>query len=157
MSTPGWLQTYYKIHTEYGGKLSLMGMDARDISVFVFLFTQKWFEKKITFSASEIFKKLSPTSNVCSPECRISYSEKSVRNSLVKLATLGFVTEHKNHQRNSTNGRPPIVVYESVKLSVAKTSITSILDDYKKSIMSAILPFESMEEAIALREGSAES
>ena len=131
----------------------MMGMDARDISVFVFLFTQRWFGQKTTFSASEIVKSLSPTSSVCPQECRISYSEKYVRNSLAKLVTLGFATKCANRQQNSTNGRPPTFLYESVKLSVMKTNIGSILDNYKKSIMGAILPFESMEEAIILREG----
>lgn len=133
-----------------------MGMNARDIGIFVFLFTQRWFEDKVVFSTPEIVKTLNPISSMLPKEFRTTYSEKSVGNSLEKLTTLGFVTKCKNNKRKSTGGRPAKTLYETVHLSAIKENVIKILDSYKQGILRAISPFEAMEEGIALKEGSPE-
>lgn len=156
MSTPTWIQNYSGIYGKYGGGLSLIGMNARDIGIFVFLFTQRWIAKKVAFSASEIVKTLSPISSMIPKEFRTTYSEKSVGTSLRKLVTLGFVTECKNNKKNSTGGRPAKILYETVPLHAIKDNITTILDQYRKDIIHAILPFEALEEGITLKEDNLE-
>jgi predicted transcriptional regulator len=156
LPTPTWVQNYIGIYGKYGGGLSLMGMNARDIGIFVFLFTQRWFEKKITFSTPEIVKTLNPISSMLPKEFRTTYSEKSVGNSLKKLATLGFVTKCKNNEKNSNGGRPADVLYETVHLSAIRENIIKTLDSYKQGILHTILPFEAMEEGITLKEGITE-
>lgn len=156
MSTPTWIQNYIGIYGKYGGGLSLMGMNTRDIGVFVFLFTQRWFEKKVTFSTPEIVKTLNPISSMLPKEFRTTYSEKSVGNSLIKLTTLGFITKCKNNKKNSSGGRPAEILYETVHLSAIKENVIKILDSYKQGIIHAILPFEAMEEGITLKEGTLE-
>lgn len=131
-------------------------MNARDIGIFVFLFTQRWFEKKITFSTPEIVNTLNPISSMLPKEFRTTYSEKSVGNSLKKLTTLGFVTKCKNNEKNSNGGRPAEVLYETVHLSAIKENIIKTLDSYKQGILHTILPFEAMEEGITLKEGTTE-
>ena len=133
-----------------------MGMNTRDIGVFIFLFTQRWFEKKVVFTAPLIVKTLNPISSMLPKEFRTTYSEKSVGNSLTKLVTLGFVTPCKNNKKNSTGGRPAEILYETVKLTVIKDNIVKILDIYKQNILHTILPFEAMEEGISLKEGNVE-
>lgn len=133
-----------------------MGMNTRDIGVFVFLFTQRWFEKKVAFSTPEIVKTLNPISSMVPEQFRTTYSEKSVRNSLTKLTTLGFVTQCKNNQRNSTGGRPAKILYETVHLPAIKENVIKILDSYKQEIIHAISPFEAMEEGITLKGGTDE-
>ena len=156
MSTPTWIQNYIVIYGKYGGGLSLMGMNNRDIGVFVFLFTQRWFEKKSSFSTSEIVKTLIPISSMVPKEFRTTYSEKSVGNSLIKLATLGFVTRCKNNKKNSTGGRPAKILYEIIQLSAIRENMDKVLDSYKRAIFHAISPFEAMEEGITLKEGTPE-
>lgn len=133
-----------------------MGMNARDIGVFVFLFTQRWFEKKSAFSTPEIVKTLEPISSMLPKEFRTTYSEKSVGNSLKKLTILGFVTKCKNDKKNSSGGRPAEILYETVHLSAIKENVIQTLDSYKQGILHTILPFEAMEEGITLKEGTIE-
>lgn len=133
-----------------------MGMSPRDIGIFVFLFTQRWFEKKVAFSTPEIVKTLNPISSTLPKEFRTTYSEKSVATSLTKLTTLGFVTKCKNNERNSSGGRPAEILYETVLLPSIKENIIKTLDSYKQGILHTILPFESMEEGITLKEGAPE-
>lgn len=134
-----------------------MGLSRRDIGVYVFLFTQKWFEKNTVFSASGISKKLNPISSLLPEEYRTTYSEKSVGNSLVKLVTLGFVTECQNNKKTKSGGRPAEILYETVKLTTLKEKIESILDGYKKSVLHTISPFEAIEEGISLKEGKSDA
>ena len=133
-----------------------MGMDKRDIGVFVFLFTQRWLEKKAAFSASGIVKTLNPISSMVPEQLRTTYSEKSVGTSLAKLTTLGFVTQYENSQRNSSGGRPAKILYETTHLHTIKENIVKTLDSYKQEIIHAILPFEAMEEGIILKDGTIE-
>ena len=133
-----------------------MGMNPRDVGVFVFLFTQRWFEKKIAFSAPEIMKSLNPISSILPNEIRTNYSEKSVGTSLIKLVILGFVTECKNQKKNKTGGRSAKILYETVKLPIIRENLVKILDDYKRGILHTISPFEAMEEGITLKEGNLE-
>lgn len=133
-----------------------MGMDVRDIGVFVFLFTQRWFERKPAFSTPEIVQTLKPISSMLPEVFRTTYSEKSVGNSLKKLTTLGFVTKCKNNKKIRSGGRPAEVLYETVHLSTIKKNIIKTLDSYKQGILHAISPFEAMEEGITLKEGTAE-
>ena len=133
-----------------------MGMDTRDIGVFVFLFTQRWFEGKAAFSASEIARMLNPISSMAPEQFRITYSDKYVATSLTKLATLGFVVTCQNNQRNSTGGRPAKILYQAAHLSTIKENIIKILDSYKREIIHAISPFEAMEEGIILKGSSVE-
>jgi len=131
-----------------------MGMSACDIGVFVFLFTQRWSEKKSSFSASEIFKKLDPISGMVPEELRTNYSAKSVGNSLAKLVTLGFVTECKNIRENRTGGRPAKTLYETVPSAKIKEGVIKNLDQYKQKIIHVVSPFEHIEEGISLKEGN---
>ena len=133
-----------------------MGMNTRDIGVFVFLFTQRWAEKKIGFSASGIVKKLNPVSGMIPKDFRTTYSEKSVRTSLTKLTTLGFITECKNNERKSTGGRPANILYETSSARAIRENVTKNLDVYKQEIIHTISSFEDMEEGIALKEGTVE-
>ncbi|MCY4491936.1 MAG: hypothetical protein OXC46_10845, partial [Thaumarchaeota archaeon] len=79
----------------------MIGMNPCDIGIFVFLFIQRWFEKKKAFSTSEIVKKLKPISSGLPENMRTSYSEKSAGTSLAKLTTLGFVKECKNDKKSN--------------------------------------------------------
>ena len=133
-----------------------MGMNARDIGVFVFLFTQKLSEKKIGFSASGIVKKLNPISGMIPEDFRTTYSEKSVRMSLTKLVTLGFITECENNEKKNTGGRPAKILYETLGARTIKENISKTLDKYKQDIFHTISLFEAMEEGIALKEGAGE-
>ena len=152
MATLTWIKRYWQIYGKYGGGLGLIGMSDRDIGIFVFLFTQRYFEKNITFSAPQIVKQLSPLSSASPEIFKTSYSEKSVGTSLKKLVTLGFVTECKNKRRNSVSGRPAKILYETVKLTTTKKNIIDIFDSYKQTILSSIMPFEAMEETFTLKE-----
>lgn len=156
LSTPTWVQNYIVIYGKYGKELTLMGMDTRDIGVFVFLFTQRCFEKKVAFSAAEITRTLNPISSMVPEQFRTTYSGKYVATSLTKLATLGFVTTCKNNQRNSTGGRPAKILYEAAHLSAIKENIIKILDSYKQDIIHAISPFEALEEGSTLKHGTIE-
>jgi len=129
-------------------------MDPRDIGVFVFLFTQRWFEKKKAFSASEIVKRLNPISGGLPQTMRTSYSEKSARSALAKLTTLGFVKECENSKKNSQGGRPATTLYETVLLPRIKENMIEIIDRYKQAVTEIMLPFETMEEGIIMREGN---
>ena len=133
-----------------------MGMDAHDIGVFVFLFTQRWFEGKKAFSASEITKTLKPISSMVPEQFRTTYSEKYVATSLTKLATIGFVSTCQNNQRSSTGGRPAKILYEVAHLSAIRENVIKILDNYKREIIHAISPFEAMEEGITLKGSTVE-
>ena len=128
-------------------------MDPRDIGIFVFLFAQRWFEKKKAFSASEIVKKLNPISSGLPETMRTSYSEKSARSSLTKLTTLGFVKECENDKKSSNGGRPA-TTYETVPLLRIKENMIEIIDRYKKSVTDIMLPFEAMEESMIMSEGN---
>ena len=149
-----WVQNYISIYTKYGCGLVLIGMNPCDIGIFVFLFIQRWFEKKKAFSASEIVKKLKPISSSLPKNMRTSYSEKSARTSLTKLTTLGFVKECKNDKKSNKGGRPPTTLYETIPLFRIKENLFNIMDDYKQSVSEIMLPFETMEEGISMREGN---
>ena len=74
-----------------------MGMDARDIGVFVFLFTQRWFEGKKAFSASEITKTLKPISSMVPEQFRTTYSEK-YRCDLANKIGNDWICQHMSKQ-----------------------------------------------------------
>ena len=100
-----------------------MGLNNKDISVYIFLFVKKWIEKQAPLSSSKIYKDLVSITNFFPPKLGITYSEKSVSVSLKKLVTMGFVSRCINDQKIKSEGRPATALYESDTIDLMRNRL----------------------------------
>lgn len=152
--TPTWIKNFRTIYERYGGGLAMIGFSRNDIGVYVFLFTQKWFEDKARFASFEISKRLQPIGSLLPKKFRTSYSEKAVGKSLLKLVELGFVKETPNSKKISSGGRAPKAFYEATKIIDLTESVRENLKDYQESVLNTLSKFAAIEEGITMKEGN---
>lgn len=151
--TPTWIENFRTIYLRYGGGLSMMGFSGTDIGVYVYLFTQKWFENKSRFVSFEISKTLSPIVSLIPNEYRTSvFSEKAVSKSLKKLVTLGFVNEIPNTSKISNGGRAAKAHYEVTKVIDLTKTVEGNFKEYQNAVSNTLSKFAAIEEGITLKE-----
>ena len=129
-----------------------MGLNNRDISVYILLFVSKWIVKQEPQSSSKIYKTLNSIKGFFPGEHRIAYSEKSISVSLETLVAMGFVSRCDNTAKARSGGRPATTLYTPNNITTVQKKIENTLAEYKKNILLAISPLSALEEGIALQD-----
>jgi len=150
LTSPNWATKFQKYFDHYSGRLNrLCGLSDKDVSVYILLITQKFFFKKEHFSNYEIVTKLNQIHNEYIPnELNSKPTTRSVKESLDRLITLGYVKKSKNKQKMKARGNPGKNLYSPCKISDLEQFTRNRLDDIRNQMMSTLQELYQVEEAI---------
>ncbi len=150
LASPYWVTKFQSYFDHYFGRFNrLCGLSDKDVSVYILLITQKFFFKKEHFTNYEIVTKLNQIHNEYIPnELNSKPTTRSVKESLDRLMTLGFVKKFKNEQKKKTGGNPGKNLYSTCKISDLEQFTQNRLDDVRNQMMGTLQELYQVEEAI---------
>ena len=85
-------------------------------------------------------------------EYRQNFSASTVGTALKKLVDLGLVETVEPKRTPKSVGRPPAQAYKAVTLGVARKTVITKLDSYRKAILQSLDAFGQIEEGRNMRE-----
>jgi predicted transcriptional regulator len=138
-------QTYMRL---YGGRLlDLYGLTNRDVAVYVFLLTKKWYTDDYKFSKNLLSNELNsiPTYYLENGN-QIKHDPGKVEKSLIKLARHRFVSKCKNMPKKKAGHRNPEFIYEAQDLTVIYPEIEKELENKKKDMLNLLGEIGNVEE-----------
>jgi len=113
------------------------------------LIITKFFYKKEYFTSYEILTELNKIHNEYIPNHLNSKpTTRSVKESLDRLLTLGFVNKSTNTQKKKTGGNPGKNLFNACKISDLEEFTRSRLDDIRNQLMNTLEELYQVEEAI---------
>lgn len=146
--TIDWQKKYRTYLGLYGGRLSeLFGLSNRDIAVYVFLLTKKWYSDNYKFSKNLISNELSGIPYyLLDKEEQIKHDPGKVEKSLIRLERRKFVSKCKNNPKKKEGHRNPDFIYEAKDLTEIIPNIEKDLEVRKKEMLNLLGEIGNVEE-----------
>ncbi|MGH2612265.1 MAG: hypothetical protein ACRDFB_04365 [Rhabdochlamydiaceae bacterium] len=143
-----WRSKFQRNYDIYGGRLArLFNLSDKDVAVYIFLLTRKWYTKDDRFSKNGITNELNAIPSDFVPnEFKRNYDAKTVEKSLIRLENYGFVQKCKNQVEKKPNHRNPDYVYETITISDLRTKIIERVKQTQIDMLGMFREMENTEE-----------
>ena len=138
-------QVYYDL---YGGRLTrLFNLSDKEVGVYIFLVTRKWYSNQSAFSQNNIAEELnSIPADFVPKDHMLKYDPKTVRQILKKLQGYKFVIKNKNQPKKKPAHRSPDYLYESVNIADLLIDTKERLKKTTSHMLSLLREMENTEE-----------
>lgn len=143
-----WRKKYQIYMRLYGGRLSeLYGLTNRDVAVYVFLLTKKWYTNDYKFSKNLLSNELNGIpAYYLDKDDQIKHDPGKIEKSLIKLERHRFVSKCKNNPKKKAGHRNPDFIYEAQDLTETYPKIEQELESKKKDMLNLLGEIGNVEE-----------
>lgn len=147
--SPLWITKYFNYSESYGYQLiNSYGFSDLDVSVYMFLFTNKLFNGQSKFNSYKISQELTKlAAEHMLEEERPSYNAKAISQSLNRLVGAGFVTKFDIVDKK-LKGTTPKSEFQTKTVPEIRNIVRQRLDTISKNKFNTLTSLEDIEENV---------